>query len=92
MDALDQATFVHEYVHALQDQYFDLSRISDKDTDISEDERGALQSLAEGDATLLMALWAANNLSPDQLEQIATQASELDPTCWRARRPTCKER
>jgi len=79
MDALDQATFVHEYVHALQDQYFDLSRISDKDTDISEDERGALQSLAEGDATLLMALWAANNLSPDQLEQIATQASELDP-------------
>jgi hypothetical protein len=78
MDALDQATFVHEYVHALQDQYFDLSRITDN-VDISEDERGALQSLAEGDATLLMALWAASNLSPDQLEQIVAQASELDP-------------
>ena len=29
LDALDQATFVHEYVHALQDQYYDLSRLSD---------------------------------------------------------------
>ena len=78
LDALDQATFVHEYVHALQDQYYDLSRLSD-DESLSEDQRGALQSLGEGDATLLMAQWAASNLSAAELQQIVAQASELDP-------------
>jgi hypothetical protein len=77
LDVLDQATFVHEYVHALQDQYYDLSRLSD-DESLSEDQRGALQSLGEGDATLLMAQWAASNLSAAELQQIMAQAGELD--------------
>lgn len=79
LSPLDQATFVHEYVHALQDQHFDLSRLTDDNAGLNEDQQGALRSLAEGDASLLMGLWAATYLSPDQLEEIVAAAGELDP-------------
>lgn len=78
MTPLDQATFVHEYIHALQDQYYDLSRLTEDDS-LNEDQKGAFRSLAEGDATLAMAFWAAINLSREQMEQITTEARELDP-------------
>ncbi len=78
MTPLDQATFVHEYIHALQDQYYDLSRLTEDDG-LNEDQKGALRSLGEGDATLAMAFWAATSLSSEQLEQIMTEARELDP-------------
>lgn len=78
MTPLDQATFVHEYIHALQDQYYDLSRLTE-DNGLNEDQKGAMRSLAEGDATLAMAFWAATNLSGEQLEQVMTEARELDP-------------
>ena len=44
-------TIVHELVHALQDQHFDLSRIEPGDH-ISSDEALARSSLVEGDAVL----------------------------------------
>lgn len=79
MGPLDQATFVHEYVHALHDQHFDLGRLTDDDAGLNEDQKGALRSLAEGDASLLMGLWAATYLSPEELEQIVAEVGELDP-------------
>ncbi|MGQ9490027.1 MAG: hypothetical protein ACUVS6_04810 [Anaerolineae bacterium] len=79
MTPLDQANFVHEYIHALQDQHYDLSRLPDEDAGLNEDQKGALRSLAEGDATLAMALWASTVLSADQLEKIMAEARELDP-------------
>lgn len=83
MTPLDQATFVHEYIHALQDQHYDLSRLTEDDG-LNEDQKGAMRSLAEGDATLAMAFWAATNLSREQLEQITTEARELDPAALAA--------
>jgi hypothetical protein len=79
MTPLDQASFVHEYIHALQDQYYDLSRLTAEDAGLNEDQKGALRSLGEGDATLAMVLWASAILSADQLEQITAEARELDP-------------
>jgi hypothetical protein len=87
MAALEQATFVHEYVHALQDQHFDLERITADDSDLNEDQKGALRALAEGDATLLMGFWAATALSPDQLQEIANQSTEVNTAALEAAPP-----
>jgi len=46
-------TLWHELVHALQDQYFDLSRILDWQPD-GGDRQAAVHALAEGDATSAM--------------------------------------
>ena len=58
----DKVTVSHEYVHALQDQHFDLTgtRIDDlSEGDAALGQIGAI----EGDATLTMQLWAQTNLS-----------------------------
>jgi len=60
---LEQIIFVHEYVHALQDQHFDLDAMLPDDRDmaaIEPDELLATTSLIEGDATLTMSTFLAN--------------------------------
>lgn len=51
---LERLTFVHEYVHAIQDQLFDLGSQTEAVED-DYDRALALESLAEGDASLAMA-------------------------------------
>jgi hypothetical protein len=46
-------TLWHELVHALQDQYYDLSKLSDWQPDAG-DSQAAVHALAEGDATSAM--------------------------------------
>lgn len=48
-----RATLAHELVHALQDQYYDLSRLARYEPD-QGDAQTALHCLAEGDATSAM--------------------------------------
>ena len=45
-------TLWHELVHALQDQHYDLSKLTDWQPDLG-DSQAAVHSLAEGDATVL---------------------------------------
>jgi len=52
-----RAILIHELVHALQDQHFDLKALYDRD--VSGDAAGALRSLVEGDATLAMVAMSA---------------------------------
>ncbi len=54
-DAFEQWTHAHEYVHALQDQYYDLELLDDDSLD--SEAALALQALAEGDATLVQTLY-----------------------------------
>lgn len=54
MGPLERLTFVHEYVHAIQDQFFDL-RGQVEAVKEDNDRSLALLALAEGDATLAMA-------------------------------------
>ena len=51
----DQALLAHAYAHALQDQRFDLRAMDARAT--TTDQALAIQSLVEGDATLLTALY-----------------------------------
>ncbi len=57
IELLEQAIYVHEFTHALQDSNFDLSRILPEDTSAPDFNGDALQahiSLIEGDAMLMM--------------------------------------
>jgi hypothetical protein len=74
---LEQWTHVHEYVHALQDQHFDLDSIEDKSLD--SEASFALQALAEGDATLVQTLYLLDGyFSQDQMADIMADALEVD--------------
>jgi hypothetical protein len=65
----EKGTFVHEYVHALQDQYFDLTTLAPKHPQ-NDDRSLAIQALTEGDGTLVQRLWSQQNLTADELNQL----------------------
>lgn len=70
----ERITFAHEFDHALQDQNFPVFK--DQAGILDESDRLlARQAVFEGDATLLMTLWAAAHFSPaDMLAYIALSA------------------
>lgn len=58
---LDRITYAHEFVHALQDQHFDLGALLESAQETMQDDADAalaLQALIEGDATLVMQQYA----------------------------------
>jgi hypothetical protein len=69
----EQITYAHEYTHALQDQQFVLSDVVGDATD-QGDRTIARTTLVEGDATLLMSLWAQQHLTPQQLGEIGSSS------------------
>lgn len=71
----EQITFAHEFDHALQDQNFGLDKLQ-LDAIGESDRSLARLSIPEGDATLLMSLWAGQNLSPAELLQMVQEASD----------------
>jgi hypothetical protein len=71
-----KVTFAHEYTHALQDQHFGLARLIDVEG--NSDRALAARSLAEGDATLLMAVYAYENMTQAEWKWLAYQASRLE--------------
>jgi len=76
-DVLEQWTHAHEYVHALQDQYYDLEILDDESLD--SDTTFAVQALAEGDATLVQTLYLLGGyFDQNQLFEILTTALEID--------------
>jgi hypothetical protein len=68
---VEEITYAHEYTHALQDQAFGLRSVVGKDTDQS-DRTIARSALVEGDATLLMSLWAQRFLTPQELAEVGS--------------------
>jgi hypothetical protein len=72
---VEEITYAHEYTHALQDQAFTLRSIVGEDTDQS-DRTTARMAVVEGDATLLMSLWAQRFLTPQELAEVG---SATDP-------------
>jgi hypothetical protein len=67
----EEVTYAHEYTHALQDQHFGLRSVVGDAKD-QGDRTLARTALVEGDATLVMSLWAQANLSVAELTRIAT--------------------
>src|SRR5207245_9762469 len=70
----EKGTFAHEFDHALQDQYFDLTVLAPKHAD-NDDRSLAIDALTEGDATLIQRLWAQQNLSADEINQLGKGAA-----------------
>ncbi len=65
----DRIILAHELTHALQDQHFHLAKLP-LELRGNDDVVLAVQSLVEGDATLLMSLYAMDNLSPQGIGQL----------------------
>jgi len=66
----ERITYAHEFNHALQDQYYDLNAVAPKHP-VSNDRSLAAHALVEGDAVLLQTLWATQNLTSDELVEVA---------------------
>ena len=62
----------HEHTHALQDQHFDLESHRDR---VEGDAAMALAALTEGEATLVMAVWAMKRLGADGFTEL--EASDI---------------
>ncbi len=73
----DRLFVAHEYDHALQDQYWDLNKVTD--VSASQGDRAlARLALIEGDATTAMLQWAAQNLSQEQLAEVGSSLTPAD--------------
>lgn len=55
LDVMEQWTHAHEFMHALQDQYFSLDLLDDEELD--SEASAALLALIEGEATLVQSLY-----------------------------------
>lgn len=72
----EKVTLAHEYTHALQDQHFDLTQYRSRIR--TTDERLAMSSVYEGDATLTMALYLYGNTTRSDWEYLAYRAAFSD--------------
>jgi hypothetical protein len=70
-----QDTVAHEFTHALQDQHFDLAKIAPKHPE-NDDRALALHAVIEGDAVLIQRLWAQDNLTREELEQLGQSGGD----------------
>lgn len=83
---LEKINFAHEFDHALQDQTFGLDKLQ-LDAIGESDRSLARLSVAEGDATLLMTLWAGQHMTPAELVQMLKDASNPEQTAILAEMP-----
>jgi len=72
---LDQILLSHEYVHALTDQHYDLTRLDKLQQQRKDDEATAFLSLIEGDATVMMLQYGSRYLTPSERSQAQNEAA-----------------
>jgi hypothetical protein len=73
--AVERVLFAHEFVHALQDQHFDLERFQDGLTD-QTDRQLARLALTEGDAYTAMTYWTIQHLGPDGIRELLEYSND----------------
>lgn len=78
LDPAAQWTHAHEFVHALQDQYYDLDALSDDSLD--SEARAAVRALAEGEAELVqyLYLFESDYFSDVEVEAILNDPEQAD--------------
>jgi hypothetical protein len=72
-----KVTFSHEFTHSLQDDSYNLKALDPPNSD-DGDRSSAIQALVEGDATLVMLLYARNELSPEDRREYARSEASGD--------------
>ena len=70
-DPQTRQTLSHEYVHGLQDQYYDLGKLLATGTHDADQDLAA-RSLVEGDAALSSVLYADQYMSADDFQKLQT--------------------
>ncbi len=80
--ASDQLTVAHEYVHALQDQHYDLRNLHEEGA--NSDEQDAIQALIEGDATLAMLLYGDKYIMLYDMMASISEVGGLEETVLKA--------
>lgn len=82
---LEQIVYVHEFVHALQDQYYDLGTLLSDELALTDPDRAtAIQALVEGDATQVMTEFLTVKMEDDpaevmgQLEALTGMAATME--------------
>lgn len=74
---LEKLTHAHEYVHALQDQHYDLEQFDDDSLD--SEASVALSALVEGDATMVQTIYIIEGyLSTEELLAALAEAMEIE--------------
>jgi hypothetical protein len=73
--AVERVLFAHEFVHALQDQHFDLEAYQDDLSD-QTDRQLARMSLAEGDAYTAMTYWTIQHLGPEGIRELLEYSND----------------
>jgi hypothetical protein len=78
LDPAAQWTHAHEFVHALQDQYYDLDALSDESLD--SEARAAVRALAEGEAELVqyLYLFESGYFTESEAEAILNDPEQTD--------------
>ncbi len=77
LDVSEQLTHAHEFVHALQDQYYDLALLNDDQLD--SESSAAIRALAEGQATLVQTLYLTEGyLSAAEIAEVFAEAENED--------------
>ncbi len=79
LDPAAQWTHAHEFVHALQDQHYELDALSDDALD--SEARAAVRALAEGEAELVQFLYLneGDYFTRDEAEAIMSAAEQGSP-------------
>jgi hypothetical protein len=79
LSPLSRATVVHELIHALTDQHFDIdARLDALDEEERYDEVSAYLSLLEGEATYFQFVYITEHLSSAEALALATEALEAE--------------
>ena len=76
--ATEKITFAHEFNHALQDQHYPIFKEQEGVTNRTDWLMGR-QALYEGDSSLLMTLWASENFSGEDFQNLL-QEGLTDPS------------
>ena len=78
LDAPAQWTHAHEFVHALQDQHYDLDALTDDA--VNSEFQAAVRALAEGEADLVQRLYLTEGgfFSQEEFQAIVTEIAQSD--------------
>jgi hypothetical protein len=78
MGPLEKATIAHEYVHALQDQSFDLDLLLEHAEGVGSDAVTALQAVVEGEALLIMTFYMLTKFDASEIAEVAEQSEQTE--------------
>ena len=78
----EQLTYVHEYVHGLQQQHFDMDGTFDS-LEGNSDRRRAFRGLVEGDASVAEILFMLNHMDESEQAQARTAPSPAADRAYR---------